>query len=154
MLETHRQSIMWQQTWLFDYCTRWHAAQHAIRFECHFLSHLQIITINLVLSPLPVCRWIASIGRNLLLKKKLLMSSIENWIWDINKRKSRWSDIYNGRTKKLENPQKMFLLRNKKSKNIAYCKYCPDRLHIIRHCEYEDGWNWSSDEDGLMILVH
>lgn len=141
-LETHRQSIMWQQTWLFDYCTRWHAAQHAIPFGCHFLSHLQIITINFVLSPLPVCRWITSIERKLLLEiKKLLMSfsyttfynisKIETQIWIKGNRDEVTFTMVERKTGK---STKMFLLRNKKSKNIVYVciyynYYCPERFH-------------------------
>lgn len=116
MLETHRQSIMWQQTWLFDYYTRWHAAQHAIRFGYHFLSFLQIITS-------PVCRWIAIIVRKLLSEKKIAHGNS-----DINKRNSIWSDIH---TKNWNIQKNAFYEEQKKTKNknTVCCSYCPERFH-------------------------
>lgn len=138
-VETHRQSIIWQQTWLFDYCTRWHAAQHAIRFGCHCLSHLQIITINLVLSPLPDCRF----WRKLLLEKKsscrsLILQYIENWNSYINERKSRWSDIYNGRTKNWKIHRNVFVEEQEIEKYSFYITIIVPR-GFITHYKYGDG---------------
>lgn len=125
---------MWQQTWLFDYCTRWHTTQHAIRFGCHFLSHLQIITINLVLSPLPCL----SLDRQHLKKKNkkkkfahvvLLHYNISiHWNTDIS-RKSRWSDICNGRTKNWKIHKNVFCWGTKNRKIYYIAFDCPASFH-------------------------
>lgn len=93
--------IMWQRTWLFDYCTRCYGSFCITLVLCtwkttHCVSnewkknclHLQIITINLALSPLPFfgsCEWrCLEYDR----QKKSCCAHFQKWKWHLHSRKS------------------------------------------------------------------